>query len=933
MSKHPTPSPEQAIHFADINHWHLLDNFINDRADEDLLGTLLCIAAQQNNRVRVAQLLALNANRQTLHEEKTAIEHAMDACPFEPFSCVHAFLGYPPTDGDSENYGNALLECAIRGWTDVAIQLTEMPHINLYKTCANNASNQNAGQVGYFPLGIAQRNGDTELVKALLTAGAHPHKGGYHSLTVTPTPCASQTALASNDVEIAEIFATHFTDLVKEAKKRSIKELTFQAWAQLPNWEAIVAYAAILTDDALVEIGQTRASILQHLLNIAALQNNADAIRLLIEAGADIKSHEVNKKMPVEYALDASCWRVNTSDTAYLLLLPQPIESNEDITMYHFAFLHATMTGNLTAALSIHDAWSSAYATVEKPTHLDGARKTGLGWQAIHFVTAQSMIDVLRLLLEHGVDPDMRSRPTEAPYTPITPLEIALEANNADCAMLLAQQGATPNIPALIAAGLCNRWESVQAFVNNTSLENNVDWSPLAALAAEAGKTEIQCPDHNASDPCRFLTTLLEDIYSDLLSQSSACSNEEDTDRIKKLTDIVIEQLTLWTVEELYYPGSQLITDNDYKSVASSISLFLDIMTVFAKSTHNTVAQNICRAARLDSWTLKIAARSGASSSIIIDCLKRYEPDETKNQLLADMLVDAIESNHADNMALFVNEGAPITTEMILALATLPSNWQGLTTLVSLDAIKPSLKGIATRTTPGDNVERDDDDNALDIHALIAIAEYSGYANSPDTKNLLHAVGIEFQDNPVKSALVAIVEYFNTKLDNQEYLAADPQARREHFMHAMDALSQCDATDFLTTLNTHFDSAKQLSGGLWGLGNSNTYANTWFAAFKAAAEEAGAEAALAAFLHFETILHGCADADYPVCVMLTNPDSYLKQPVASTSDVAAAMVEGGVFDRASGSTSDSDDDLTVVEAVSEKDKARLKKKDNDLFAL
>ncbi|VDB88203.1 unnamed protein product [Peniophora sp. CBMAI 1063] len=301
------------------------------------------------------------------------------------------------------------------------------------------------------PLHLAVRNGDVDVVGSLLSQGANLEALDTHGST------ALFIAADMGKIDIARLLVTHGASVSMECIDRP----------ELRPWT---------------------------ILQIAAHKGHADIVRLLLDNGADVDGHSEGRPTPLyeavnegfidvvrlllsrgacqvlrednQTALHVAASSSGSQDRA-LEIMPVLIEYGADVgavdTEGISALDHAVMGASTETGLSIvrflleHGAnyrapsllYSAAWRGNSAVLRLLGSQGADMaaiddrGWTALH--NAMSMrrnepdeVDVVRVLLDYGVDPNRRAEVPDG----LTAVHLAAWSGNIECLRLLLQSGA-----------------------------------------------------------------------------------------------------------------------------------------------------------------------------------------------------------------------------------------------------------------------------------------------------------------------------------------------------------------------------------------------------------------------------------------------------------------------------------------------------------
>lgn len=914
--------PDDLLHLAEFGYWNRIFTILGKPPEEkgepnQEIGKLLCYAAHQNNREAVEHLLQFNPDRSVTikigNEKVTAICYALLDSHTQENACLQAFLQtnddgqflYPPSDGDPESYEGTLLTCVILGWSEMAAELARLPNIAFNKCLASTPMNLQAQQSRYSALALSERNRNYAVSETIHTAYAscgleivNPIEevfSNYEKIHL-------DEVFDNNDARSAAHHAQHFVHQPEGIRKAILEKLLNHARQYKNNWDAVIAYALLLPEFNAIEVQDnnepitfSKPGLLERLLSIAALQNNGVACAQLIAGDARIAA-KIDGKYPVEFTIAKNSWRMRKDDgtlncDATLALLPQPITNDGtgrdfavEVDIFDTALLTACKNSEMIKAEAILsarqrylDALGEAQITV--PEQQDDF--SPLHWALFH--KANTMTTAL---LEAGFDPNLIAPNGKHP------LDYAIVDNdNIDAAVLLGRYGASISMNSLIAAGIKGHWASIQAFLGaRAAAGNDADSTSSSSSASSSDEDDRNINERKGK---AHASTSTSNDFSLLFALADAMGHEGLTVPDFDPSGIASTPFLSVLLEEVFWHF--LIHEND-ADIDAQIRQTMNQLLLWSIQDDRLPVSHLIQHQAYDDV---------ASSLDAFTAMMTIFAQHPKG-VIAQKIVFAL--NHFDE------------NEYLLTLAK-NNNWADIERLFS----------------QGSDVTKDK--SADDVAALITLAQVHAYTEdppNPEVNAFLTHFNTPAEADARVTALLNIYQYFKTALETNECkpLSSDKQARRVHFMEALPALLNAADDDFSGVIGDQQGSATNMPGGfIFGVGNSNTYGKKLFKAFTDAIDDSDPASAKSSIKTFIDMMETLTKQGDPTAILLTDPGSYLKEPVASRSDVAGAILGVGVFDGGSESGSDSDDDLTMLRPISDKDKALLKEKGDAIFDL
>jgi ankyrin repeat protein/beta-lactamase regulating signal transducer with metallopeptidase domain len=393
-------------------------------------------------------------------------------------SRVHHILGLPPAPSDSPFWLAGVVAVVI-------LALMAMPAVSLL-TAPADAKTSEANEPLTPTLMEAAEAGDINAIRELRVQGADVN-GTYGDDRQTPLLCAA----GRGRTEVVRLLLDEGAN-VNGSDAWGYTALYYAIWADTEE-----TVRTLLSRGARVDLYPRGAN--RYCLTSAVWAGNPTIVRMLIEAGADVRGRDRSKWTALRYAIDAV-----DSEVAKLF-----IGTGVEIPALHKAVLAGDLgkirqliASGADVDTSDEFGWTPTYWALSMKRQeifdflLDkGAEintKIGAGRTLLHQASRAGLDDIVQRLIAKGIDVNVRTNDGE------TPLMNAARAGHESTARILIASGAEVNAAnkygrsALRDAVQAGRIEMVKLLLASgaaLNLENNT-WGPLH-IAANRGRSEI----------------------------------------------------------------------------------------------------------------------------------------------------------------------------------------------------------------------------------------------------------------------------------------------------------------------------------------------------------------------------------------------------------------------------------------------------------
>ena len=299
---------------------------------------------------------------------------------------------------------------------------------------------------GAVPLIAAAGNGHKAMVELLLERGADVSGGGLNPL---------YEAVSKGYLAVAEVLIAHKADVNARSGTDSngMRPLHIAARdGRTELLQLLIQHGA----DVNVTDDQARNSRGYTPLELAAMQNEIPAAKILIAAKADVETRDKNRETPVEAAIH---WNGGDKADMVSLLLDAGASADETNSDRATPLLYAVQSGavdtirvllahkadpNRMGSLVVDNSYgrySPVFLAISKPEILKLLLEAGGKVEdTLYSAIDKGQVDSVRLLLEHGADPN------EPSPKGVLPLVQAMENYKSKGAIpLLLDNGADPN--------------------------------------------------------------------------------------------------------------------------------------------------------------------------------------------------------------------------------------------------------------------------------------------------------------------------------------------------------------------------------------------------------------------------------------------------------------------------------------------------------